>query len=258
MCNVSYEKLLDAHSKYGTGKDEILKYRGYDRILENVVIAPWWSHTIFESLNLKVEQINDKVYNFYGDDIRFSFIELKRIGAAAIMDHVLSLGVTECKNIIFLGSAGSLDSDIKIGDIVIPTYSICGDGASRYLNTNLEDEFGKKEIPFGELSNKIISKCNELNIEYATVPNYSVDSVFCQFNFIDDILALGAKTIEMETAMLFKASNVMKKNAAAIFVVSDNTIVNKSLYSGRVEEDDIRRHKVRNEVIPKIIYEVLK
>ena len=57
------------------------------------------------------------------------------------MDFILSLGVTKCKNIVFLGSAGSLDESIKIGEIVIPKYSICGDGASRYLNINLEDEF---------------------------------------------------------------------------------------------------------------------
>ena len=72
----------------------------------------------------KIDKINDKVYNIYGSGFSFSFIELKRIGAPAIMDYILSLGLTDCKNLIFLGSVGSLDSDIKIGDIVIPKYSI--------------------------------------------------------------------------------------------------------------------------------------
>lgn len=52
------------------------------------------------------------------------------------MDYILSLGVTKCKNLVFLGSSGSLDENIKISDIVVPKYSICGDGASRYLNKN--------------------------------------------------------------------------------------------------------------------------
>ena len=32
------------------------KRKGYDNILENVVIAPWWSHSMFESENTKIEQ----------------------------------------------------------------------------------------------------------------------------------------------------------------------------------------------------------
>ena len=128
---MKYNDLLESHLKFGTTKDDIIKLYGYEKILPNVVIAPWWSHEMFDNLNFEVEQVSNKVYNFYRDDVSFSYIELKSIGAPAIMDDVLSLGVTKCKNLVFLGSSGSLDENIKIGDIVIPEYSICGDGASR-------------------------------------------------------------------------------------------------------------------------------
>ena len=36
-------------------------------------------------------------------------------------------------------------------------------------------------------------------------------------------------------------------------VISDNTIKNKSLYSGRNKEDEIKRKKVRKEVVPTIV-----
>ena len=105
---MKYNDLLNSHLKYGTTSDDIIERKGYEKILENVVIAPWWSHDIFDGLNFEEDQVNDKVFNFYSDDLSFSYIELKRIGAPGIMDFILSLGVTKCKNVIFLGSAGSL------------------------------------------------------------------------------------------------------------------------------------------------------
>ena len=153
---MNYNDLLESHLRFGTTDEDIRKNKGYEQILENVVIAPWWEHTMFDNMGFKVEQVSRKVYNLYRDDVSFSFVELKRIGAPSVMDYVLSLGVTKCKNIFFLGSAGSLDENIKVGDIVVPEYSICGDGASRYLNKNLEDELFKKEYPSKEYTNKLL------------------------------------------------------------------------------------------------------
>ena len=255
---MTYEDLLKSHLKYGTTKEDIAKHKGYDNILENVVIAPWWKHEMFDSLNFKMEKINDQLYNYYGDNVSFSFIEVRNIGASAVMDYVLALGVTKCKKLLFIGSTGSLDKNINIGDIVIPEYSICGDGASRYLNENLEDELFKKEYPSKEITDKLINLLNEGKIKYHYVPNYSVDNIFAQFYHIDKILDLGAKTIEMETANLFKCGEIMDINVTAIFCVSDNSVLNKSVYSGRTEEEHIYRHNVRYELIPKIIVNLFK
>lgn len=255
---MKYEELVSYHLKYGTTEEDIRVRKGYTEILENVVIAPWWSHDIFNDMGFKIVQTSEKVYNFYSEELSFSYIELKTIGAPAIMDFVLSLGVTKCKNIVFLGSAGSLDKNIKIGDIVIPKYSICGDGASRYLNNNLEDEFLKKEYPSNDYTNKLISILNNKNISYHYVPNYSIDTIFAQFYHIDKILDLGAKTIEMETAVLFKCNELLKINVTALFCISDNTLLNKSLYSGRTENENNYKHKIRYEIIPEIVINLFK
>lgn len=255
---MEYNDLLNSHLRYGTTKEDIIERRGYEKILENVVIAPWWKHDMFEYLDFKIEKVSDIVFNIYKDNISFSFIEVRLMGAPMVMDFILSLGVTKCKNLVFIGSTGSLDKDIKIGDIVVPKYSICGDGASRYLNKNLEDEFLKKEYPSKDITNNLISILEKENINYHYVPNFSVDNIFAQFFHIDKILELGAKTIEMETANLFKCNEVLNINVTALFCVSDNTVLNKSLYSGRTKEENEYRHKVRYEVIPKIILELFK
>lgn len=250
---MNYNDLLEAHLRFGTTKEDIIKDKGFEKVQENVVLAPWWRHNMFENPDFIIEKINDVLYNITYKDLTFSYIEIRNIGAPAVMDFIMSLGVTKCKNLVFIGSTGSLDESIKIGDIVIPEYSICGDGASRYLNKNLEDEFLKKEYPSLNMTNELINILKEDNIKYHYVPNFSVDNIFAQFVHIDKILELGSKTIEMETANLFKCCEIMKMNVTAIFCVSDNTVLKKSLLSGRTDEENAYRHKVRFEIMPNII-----
>lgn len=37
---MEYSKLLEAHKRYGTTTEEIIKYREYSKIFDTVVIAP--------------------------------------------------------------------------------------------------------------------------------------------------------------------------------------------------------------------------
>ena len=53
---MNYDDLLNAHLRFGTTKEDIIERRGYNNILENVVIAPWWKHEMFEYLNFKIEK----------------------------------------------------------------------------------------------------------------------------------------------------------------------------------------------------------
>ncbi|MDK0939151.1 hypothetical protein P5F42_09410 [Clostridium perfringens] len=95
------------------------------------------------------------------------------------------------------------------------------------------------------------------NVSYHVVPNFSVDTIFAQFAHLDYIMKLGCKSIEMETAAAFKACSICNIPIAAIFNVSDNSIKNKSIYNGKTESELKYRKKVRNEIIPQIIYSLL-
>ena len=103
---------------------------------------------------------------------------------------------------------------------------------------------------------KIIKRAT--NYKYYYIPNISVDTIFGQYAHIDKILKTGAKSIEMETANVFKACEMMNINVVAVLCVSDNTIANKSLFSGRTPEEKENRYKVRYEIVPKIAIELFK
>ncbi len=60
----------------------------------------------------------------------------------------------------------------------------------------------------------------------------------------------------LESAAAFRASRLANIPLAAIFSVSDNTVLHKSLVSGRTEEEQEYRHFVRRSLFPQIILDV--
>ena len=203
-----------------------------------------------------------KVWQIENGDKHYTYIKTG-IGAPVLMDVVLGLGVTGCKNIVFIGSAGALSKEIRIGDIVIPEYSICGDGASRYIkNTSLvnNDVFGEKAYPDKKLLDitKNITNliCKQNDVKWHIGNNFSIDTIFAQFSHIDEIIHMGCNVIEMETAAAFEAAFEAAIPMVALFSVSDNIVTKQSLISGRTKKDMEYRQFVRRELFPQIISEI--
>lgn len=119
------------------------------------------------------------------------------------------------------------------------------------------DVFGEKVYPDGSLLKllKIETEkiCNENNVKWHTGNAFCTDTIFAQFPHIDSIISTGCNLIDMETASAFRAAKLMKKALVAIFCASDNTIANKSLISGRTQDEEAYRKFVRGEVLPNII-----
>ncbi len=69
---------------------------------------------------------------------------------------------------------------------------------------------------------------------------------------------MGCNIIEMETAAAFRAAKTAAIPLTALFSVSDNTITNKSLISGRTKEEIQHRKFTRNTLIPQILLNTFK
>ena len=98
-----------------------------NRLSEKIVIAPCWMP---ESVNLKIvenlsEQRTDKgVWLCEMNGVVFTYI-VSGVGAGTCADTVLSLSDTQCKDVLLIGSAGSLNSEIQIGDLFFPNVIVC-------------------------------------------------------------------------------------------------------------------------------------
>ena len=95
------------------------------------------------------------------------------------------------------------------------------------------------------------------NINCKDIKVYSVDTIAGQSAHIDGILDLGCKAIEMETSAFFSSCLVAEKECVALFAVSDNAIQNKSLISGRTDEDMNKYYVTRYEKMPKNFFKII-
>ncbi len=266
---MNFQDLISGMERFGSKREFICDQAiGVDsgHVREHVILAPWWEPPVFENLG-KVELLSKsksasvKVWNISTNHGEITYLK-SGIGAPVTIDAVLALGLTPCKKILFVGSAGALDQSIGIGDIVIPEYSICGDGASRYIVNNSlydGDVFGEKVYPdqklFAHLKNATNKICTENNLKWHLARNFSIDTIFAQFSHLDEIMGMGCNVIEMETAAAFRAAKLVNIPLTALFSVSDNTLQNKSLISGRTAKEIEYRRRVRRTVIPQIILE---
>ncbi len=268
---MGYMDIINAMKRYGSSEREIvLNGIGVapETISENVIIAPWW-----EPRHFPVWQNAKPVQEAEIDAVRIWNIRTQAggeltyiktgIGAPVFMDVLLCLGLTPCKRILFWGSVGALDRAMEIGDVAIPEYSVCGDGASRYLiggSIAANDPFGKKEYPdaqFNARLQRVAERlCGGAGVALHGSRNFSIDTIAAQFGHLDEIIAMGCNTVEMETASAFAAARLMNIPLAAVFSVSDNTVAGKSLISGRTEEERARRRSIRAQLFPQIAQEL--
>lgn len=229
-------------------------------IAETVVIAPNWRVDIFNEHADSIKEISPSVYTVKIKELELTFIRTG-MGASFVGDSILALAGTKCKTVIFVGSVGGLKNDMRVGDIVIPKYSICGEGFSRYLEENFKDCFGVKYFPDKQLTEKIYNYAKDISNGNVTVHigrTYSTDTVLAEYMNLNRIKEFECDCIEMETSAFYKTALYMKLKATAILMVLDNTIENKPLFTELCENDKIRKKNSKINLIPNIIIKTIE
>ena len=269
---MTYQDFLDGLARFGTKGDGVCLYSlglPPEKIRENVVLSPGWELDKVPSIG-RAEQIVEasplfgiKVWDIEYNGIYMTYIK-PGCGAPLVMDALLPLGITGCKRILFLSSVGALTEDMGIGDIVLPEYSVCGDGASRYISSGGfdADVFGEKLFPnpglFKLLQSETEKASEKFKVKWHLGRAFCTDTIFAQYPHIDRILSMGCNSLDMESAAAFRAAKLMGIPIAALLNVSDNTVANKSVVSKRTREEMDYRRFVRGTVITEIIHRVFE
>ena len=183
------------------------------------------------------------------------------MGASFVGDSILALAGTKCKTVIFVGSVGGLKGDMRIGDIVIPKYSICGEGFSRYLEQDFKDCFGVKYYPNKQLTEKIYNYAKAMSNGKVSIhlgKTYSADTILAEYMNLNRIKEFECDCIEMETSAFYKATSYMKLKATAILMVLDNTYDKKPLFTELCENDKILKMNSKFNLIPNILIRTIE
>jgi len=217
-----------------------------------VFVAPVWApEKIFDLQKIDIEPIYADAcsmsYRIRQNGKKYLFVQL-HIGAPNMIDFCLSCYQMNCDNFVLVGSAGSLVLDIDMGDVIVPSCVISGNGATAYLCENLgEKKLFDKAYSSETLNDKIRKVALKNGMKTLDVPVVSVDSVVAEYIHADEFREMGAQVIEMEVATFFQSMEYIGKKASALLVISDNSSAGKHLI-GRAEDEKAHYYQMRSKL----------
>jgi uridine phosphorylase len=136
---------------------------------------------------------------------------------SALVTEMLCAG--GIKTLIRLGSCGSLSKDMNIGDYILVTDVLRGDGATQYY---VDDNFVPK------ISEDVNSALETVFKQAGVVHKggiWTTDAIFKETKeIVNPYIEKGAVAVDMVTSPFVTVANLYKRKVGAICVVSDNLI----------------------------------
>ena len=252
-----YEKVkADVFLKQMFGMD-------YDLFAETVIATPIWDLDDFRNEADKVIAEFKGWYKGITLEYHGKLISVVNsgIGAPLSGDCILAMShSSNVKNIIFSGSAGAVNSEYKIGDIIFADQSVVGEGYSRYIRNFEIDCFGKVSHGSNEYSRKLASKASCIVKELGTClyfgKIFTTDSILGESReFINYVEKKGCDAIEMEVSAVFTAARKANKKACAVLLISDLPLYNRNLFEGLTSEENKKFGSLRVN-IAKLLLEI--
>ncbi len=138
---------------------------------------------------------------------------------AAKIEEMAALGV---KRLIFVGTAGSLQSNLRAGDVVIVEKAISNEGTSKHYGK--QTDFTADEALFKEISSGFRQK----GIVFQSGTTITTDAPYRETRaMLNKMSNSGVLTIDMEASAIFAAARAVGIAAVGVFVISDE------LFDGR-------------------------
>ncbi len=126
----------------------------------------------------------------------------------------------EAKNLIRLGSCGALREDIKVGDLILATGSIRGEGVTPYY---VDEEF--ETLPDKKITEALMKAANNLGVKIHQGKVWSTDALLRETKELVEAKAEeGAIAVDMVTSTLLTIAQTYNVRAASILAVSDNVM----------------------------------
>ncbi len=145
--------------------------------------------------------------------------------AATILEALIRAGV---QRIIRLDFCGGISEDIEIGDLVISSSAIRGDGTTPHYLPDSKDLKIDGDI---KLTNHMVEQFKQAKIPFHVGPVYSHDAIFKEpDSLIQKIKELNCIAIDMETSILFTIGALNNISTTSIMVVSDHPAKNQKLF----------------------------
>jgi len=146
--------------------------------------------------------------------------------AAIVIEELVMLGA---KYIVRLGTAGALIPELDIGDYVVASGAACihnGNSLGQYA-----PGYCLPTSPSPQLTGLLIEKAKSRNAKFVVGPVFSSDSFYAENpEFAKYWSERGVVAVEMECASLFALSWIRRFHSAALLIISDSLVKDKSVF----------------------------
>ncbi len=227
------------------------------------IVSPCWKPSkVFAHQDVEIEIVSEHTsfssyrIRFSDSNQWFSWIYCSP-GSGNIMDVCLSLFNADTKHMLFVGSAGSMDDQIHVGEIVlaecaetiIPSMAILD---SKGLNDkHFDTVFSNKNSVYTCLSN--YGKLGTLPLKQVKV--LSTPSIIGEYTHKIKFRMRKIQCIEMEVYTFLYLTSKLRKQGTAILCISDSLNSNHGL----LNRDEYTRKDYldgREKLLPQIIHYV--
>ena len=126
----------------------------------------------------------------------------------------------QAQNLIRLGSCGALREDIKIGDLILATEVIRGDGVTPYY---VDDKF--ETLPDAGITAALQNAAEKLGVKLHNGKVWSTDALLRETKeLVEEKADAGAIAVDMVSSTLLTIAQTYNVKAGSILAVSDNVM----------------------------------
>ncbi len=140
-------------------------------------------------------------------------------GASRAVEPVHIFGLLGSKMVVQIGSCGSLQKDIKTGDVLIPTYSFIGEGASKYYGQNTKSSSTQSIVKIAQ------EALSSYGLRTHLGPHISTSALLQQSEGqIKEWQEKGLFGVDMETSAVFSAAEYFNMERVSLLFVWDELL----------------------------------
>ncbi len=163
-----------------------------------------------------VDGFHCKMHLIDGDrPVGVAQLDIGAPAAAAQLETLIELGIG---TFVCVGTAGSLQSSLQVGDLVVCEKALRDEGTSHHYQ-----EPARYAHPARALTRRVQESLDSLGRRYVTAPSWTLDAVFRETEEEVRLYAAeGVAVVEMEAAALFTVADYRGVEIAAMFAVSDS------------------------------------
>lgn len=139
------------------------------------------------------------------------------IGAPIAAILLEELSAFDVKFFISIGTAGALQKNLKIGNVVLCERAIRDEGTSHHYF-----QCEKYSYPSQILNQKIMQTIKKMGVEYNLGTSWTTDAPYREtLKEIDHYKREGVLTVDMEASAVFTVASTLDVDVGAIFTISD-------------------------------------